>query len=51
MVLYHISANVCELNSAGILVPPDQDLLGGPVELEDMRLLEYKAPGPPVWTG
>lgn len=40
-----------QTDDPGILVPPNQDLLGGPVELEDMRLLEYKAPGPPVWTG
>ncbi|KAK4032570.1 glycosyl hydrolase family 61-domain-containing protein [Parachaetomium inaequale] len=35
----------------GFLVPPNQDYLGGPVKPEGMRLMEYKAPGPAVWTG
>ncbi|GAB1316351.1 hypothetical protein MFIFM68171_06561 [Madurella fahalii] len=35
----------------GLLVPANQDLMGGPVKVEDMKLTEYKPPGPAVWTG
>ncbi|KAK3293882.1 glycosyl hydrolase family 61-domain-containing protein [Chaetomium fimeti] len=35
----------------GLLVPPNQDIQAGTVALEDMKLTEYKAPGPAVWTG
>lgn len=35
----------------GFLVPPNQDLLGGPVKADGLRLMEYKPPGPAVWTG
>ncbi|KAK3294450.1 glycoside hydrolase [Chaetomium fimeti] len=35
----------------GFLVPPNQDLMGGPVKADGMRLMEYNPPGPPVWTG
>jgi len=35
----------------GLLVPQDQDLMGGPVKPQDMKLMQYKAPGPAVWAG
>ncbi|KAH6855627.1 glycosyl hydrolase family 61-domain-containing protein [Chaetomium sp. MPI-CAGE-AT-0009] len=35
----------------GLLVPPNQDILAGIVEEKDMKLMEYKPPGPAVWTG
>ncbi|KAK0649825.1 glycoside hydrolase, partial [Cercophora newfieldiana] len=35
----------------GLLVPPDQDYMGGPVKVQDLKLMQYKPPGPTVWTG
>ncbi|KAL2192584.1 glycosyl hydrolase family 61-domain-containing protein [Corynascus similis CBS 632.67] len=35
----------------GFLVPPNQEVLGGLVEEKDLKLMEYKPPGPAVWTG
>ncbi|KAK4206134.1 glycoside hydrolase [Rhypophila decipiens] len=35
----------------GIFVPKNQWVNGGAVPDDEMRLLEYKAPGPAVWTG
>jgi hypothetical protein len=35
----------------GILVPDDQEALGGRVKMADLKLLNYKPPGPAVWTG
>jgi len=35
----------------GLLVPPEQDIGSGKLALEDMKLMEYRPPGPPVWIG
>jgi hypothetical protein len=35
----------------GLLVPLTQDLMSGKLEVDDMKLMEYKPPGPAVWTG
>ncbi|KAK4166936.1 glycosyl hydrolase family 61-domain-containing protein [Cladorrhinum sp. PSN259] len=35
----------------GFLVPDDQESLGGLVSREDLKLMNYKPPGPAVWTG
>ncbi|KAI0408348.1 lytic polysaccharide monooxygenase [Xylaria palmicola] len=35
----------------GLQIPQDQFVNGGYVADEDMRLLDYKAPGPAIWTG
>ncbi|KXX81539.1 putative endo-beta-1,4-glucanase D [Madurella mycetomatis] len=40
-----------KIEDPGILIPDDQLVNGGKVANEDMRLLEYKPPGPAVWTG
>lgn len=37
--------------SLGLLVPVNQDIGAGKVKDEDMKLMEYKPPGPPVWIG
>lgn len=36
--------------SKGLQVPHNQ-YYGGSRESLDMRLMEYKPPGPPIWTG
>lgn len=35
----------------GLLVPLDQDVGYGRVKAPDFKLMQYKAPGPAVWTG
>jgi hypothetical protein len=35
----------------GLLVPVNQDIGSGKVKIEDMKLMEYKPPGPAVWIG
>jgi len=35
----------------GLRIPENQFVKGGLVPDSEMRLLDYKAPGPPVWTG
>jgi len=35
----------------GILVPQNQDMNGGAVKHENLKLMQYKPPGPAVWTG
>ncbi|KAK3302920.1 glycoside hydrolase [Chaetomium strumarium] len=35
----------------GLLVPLNQDLMSGKLKVDDMKLMEYKPPGPAVWTG
>lgn len=39
-----------EIDDPGIRLPGNQMVLGS-VKVEDMRLLEYKPPGPAVWAG
>ncbi|KAK3381153.1 glycosyl hydrolase family 61-domain-containing protein [Podospora didyma] len=34
----------------GLLVPLNQDLLSGRLQPEEMRLMQYRPPGPEVWT-
>ncbi|GAB1315561.1 hypothetical protein MFIFM68171_05771 [Madurella fahalii] len=40
-----------KIDDPGIFIPIEQYVGYGTVEDEDMRLLEYKPPGPAVWTG
>lgn len=40
-----------DINDPGIRIPENQFVQGGLVPDSEMRLLDYKAPGPPVWTG
>ncbi|KAK3395198.1 glycoside hydrolase [Podospora didyma] len=35
----------------GLVVPLNQDLMSGRLGVEDMRLMQYKPPGPAIWTG
>ncbi|KAK4107349.1 lytic polysaccharide monooxygenase [Canariomyces notabilis] len=35
----------------GFLVPDDQEYLGGRVPTDELKLMNYKPPGPAVWTG
>jgi hypothetical protein len=35
----------------GLYIPKNQVINGGYVPDDELRLLEYKAPGPAVWTG
>lgn len=43
------TARVDANERAGLWIPFNQD--AGLVPKEQMRILEYKAPGPPVWEG
>jgi hypothetical protein len=38
------------ISDPGLSIPQNQFVRGGYVADEDMRLLEYKPPGPAVWT-
>ncbi|KAI1816928.1 lytic polysaccharide monooxygenase [Poronia punctata] len=40
-----------EIDDPGLLIPLDQLVNGGYVDDEHMRLQDYQAPGPAVWTG
>ncbi|KXX80424.1 Cellulose-growth-specific protein [Madurella mycetomatis] len=39
-----------EVDDPGILIPENQHVISG-LEPDEMALMEYKPPGPPVWTG
>ncbi|KAK4156057.1 glycosyl hydrolase family 61-domain-containing protein [Chaetomidium leptoderma] len=40
-----------DIHDPGLMIPTNQFVNGGFVPDDEMRLLEYKAPGPAVWTG
>ncbi|KAI0394196.1 glycosyl hydrolase family 61-domain-containing protein [Xylariaceae sp. FL0594] len=40
-----------QVTDPGLQIPPDQWVNGGYVDDDHMRLLDYIAPGPAVWTG